>query len=45
MIARILGVLTAIHPTLPTALTAAILYGCGRAGRTLHNHHTRRNPR
>lgn len=38
MIARVLGVLTAIHPALPTALTAAILYGCGRAGRTLTRH-------
>lgn len=35
--ARMLGVLIAIHPALPAALAAAVLYGLHRAGRALTN--------
>lgn len=38
VIARIVGVLIAIHPVLPAALAAAALYGSGRAVRALTRH-------
>lgn len=36
--ARMLGVLIAVHPVLPAALAATVLYGSGRAVRSLTRH-------